>query len=252
MKKILKIAGYVVGLLLVLLLLLLIVLQSPKAQTMAARKIIGMLDGVIDGDISIGKVHIRPFDAVVLKDVALVDRAPYAAEGEAPLDTFARARYITVRIRPATLLRQGVIDLTEAYVEDGYFVLSNEPDGQGNLKRIFRQGQKPPKEPKEPDDKEILRVGRVEINGFRFRLRNYNSTREVPADAIDWADLDVSDIHLKGRKLRMHGKVVEGIADELSFREKSGMTIHKMSGEARVGDGLTQIKNLVIRDLFSD
>lgn len=252
MKKILKIAGYVVGLLLVLLLLLLIVLQSPKAQTMAARKIVGMLDGVIDGDISIGKVHIRPFDAVVLKDVALVDRAPYAAEGEAPLDTFARARYITVRIRPATLLRQGVIDLTEAYVEDGYFVLANEPDGQGNLKRIFRQGQKPPKEPKEPDDKEILRVGRVEINGFRFRLRNYNSTREVPADAIDWADLDVSDIHLKGRKLRMHGKVVEGIADELSFREKSGMTIHKMSGEARVGDGLTQIKNLVIRDLYSD
>lgn len=252
MKRLLKITGYVAGILLVLLLLLLIVLQSPMAQTWATRKVVGMLDSVIDGDISVGKVHIRPFDAVVLKDVSIVDRAPYAADGIQPLDTFAKADYITVRIKPSTLLKQGVIDLTEAYVENGYFVLTNEPQGQGNLKRIFRQGDPKPKEPKEPDDKEILRVGRVEINGFRFRLRNYNSTASVPSDAINWADLDVSDIHLKGRKLRMHGKVVEGIADELSCREKSGMVIHHISGQARVGDGKTLIKDLRIRDRYSD
>ena len=255
MKRVLKIGAYVAGLLLVALLLLLIILQSPAAQTAAARRIIGMLDGKIDADISVGKVHIRPFDAVVLKDVAIVDRTPYADPEHpeaAPLDTFARARYITARIRPATLLRKGVIDLSEVYIEDGYFVLTNEPDHQGNLKRIFRQGDKPPKEPKEVQDKEILRIARVEIDGFRFRLRNYNSRRVVPEDAINWADLDVSDIRLKGRKLKMHGKVVEGIADELSFREKSGMVMHQMSGDARVGDGRTLIHELKIRDVFSD
>ena len=252
MRRILKITGYVAGILLMLLLLVALLLQSPKVQTWATRKVVGMLDGVVNGEVSVGKVHIRPFDAVVLKDVVIVDRAPYASDGIQPLDTFVKAGYITARIRPATLLRSGVIDLTEVYVEDGYFVLANEPGGESNLKRIFNSGTPKPKKEKEPDDKEILRVGRVEINGFRFRLRNYNSTREVPADAIDWADLDVSGIQLKGRKLRMHGKVVEGIADQLSFREKSGMVVHKMSGQARVGDGKTQIKNLHIRDMYSD
>ena len=252
MRRILKITGYVAGILLMLLLLVALLLQSPKVQTWATRKVVGFLDGVVNGEVSVGKVHIRPFDAVVLKDVVIVDRAPYASDGIQPLDTFVKAGYITARIRPATLLRSGVIDLTEVYVEDGYFVLANEPGGESNLKRIFNSGTPKPKKEKEPDDKEILRVGRVEINGFRFRLRNYNSTREVPADAIDWADLDVSGIQLKGRKLRMHGKVVEGIADQLSFREKSGMVVHKMSGQARVGDGKTQIKNLHIRDMYSD
>ena len=255
MKRVLKIIAYVAGFLLVALLLLLIILQSPKAQTYAVRKVIGMLEDKFDAIITVDKVHIRPFNAVVLKDVAIVDKAPYLDPDHpdvAPLDTFARARYITARISPLTLLRSGVIDLSEVYVEDGYFVITNEPDKKGNIKRIFKQEPKEPAPPKEPNDKEILRIGRVEIDGFRFRLRNFNSKRVLPPDAIDWADLDVSDIHLKGRKLKMHGKVVEGIADELSFREKSGMVMHHMSGIARVGNGQTHIDELRIRDVFSD
>ena len=152
MRRILKITGYVAGILLMLLLLVALLLQSPKVQTWATRKVVGMLDGVVNGEVSVGKVHIRPFDAVVLKDVVIVDRAPYASDGIQPLDTFVKAGYITARIRPATLLRSGVIDLTEVYVEDGYFVLANEPGGESNLKRIFNSGTPKPKKEKEPDD----------------------------------------------------------------------------------------------------
>ena len=88
MRRILKITGYVAGILLMLLLLLALLLQSPKVQTWATRKVVGMLDRVVNGEVSVGKVHIRPFDAVVLKDVVIVDRAPYASDGIQPLDTF--------------------------------------------------------------------------------------------------------------------------------------------------------------------
>lgn len=254
MKRFLKISTLVVGILVLLLLSVLLVLQSPKAQTMAVQKVLGMLGDKIQGDITVGKVHVRPFDAVVLKDVAIVDRAPYTDPDDPafqPLDTFARAHYITVRLRPATLLRSSVIDLSEVYVEDGYFVMTTEPGHMSNIKRIFSSSGQPKAE-KEPDDKEILRAARVEIDGFRFRLRNYTDTSRVPADAINWADLDVSDIRLKGRKLKMHGKVVEGIADKLSFREKSGLDIRNMSGEVRVGDGQTHIGGLRIQDAYSN
>ena len=257
MKKFLKIAGLVAGVILASLLACLILLQSPKVQTMAARKVIGMLSDKIDGDIHIGKIHFRPFDAVILKDVSIVDRAPFRKEGEAPVDTLARISYLTAKFRPATLLRQGVIDISEVYVRDGFFTLVSEAEHQSNISRIFKAGKK---EKKEISDKEILRIGKAEIEGFRFRLRNHNPPKnprtkvlELPDDAIHWADLDVRDIHLKAHGIRMRGRTIEGVGDALSFREKSGLTVYDISGEARIeGARSVHIDNLRIRDVYSD
>ena len=259
MKKVLKIAGVVAGVILAFLLACLILLQSPKVQTLAARKVIGMLSDKINGDITIGKIHFRPFDAVILKDVCIVDRAPYVQEGYDPIDTLARISYITAKFRAATLLRQGVIDVSDIYVHDGCFTVVSEPGRQSNISRIFNTKKTDAK--KEVADKEILRIGKVEIDGFRFRLRNYNPPKQtrrkkplvIPDDAINWADLDVRDIHLKAHGIRMHGRTIEGVGDALSFREKSGFVAYRLSGEATVvGAKSVRVKDLEIRDVYSD
>ena len=261
MKKFLKIAGLVAGVLLALLLAGLLLLQSPWVQTMATRKVIGLLSDRIDADVTIGRIHFRPFDAFILRDVCIVDRAPYVKEGFDPVDTLVRASYITAKLRPATLLRQGVIDLSEIYIRDGYFTMVTEQGRQSNLTRIFRLQPKD-KAGKEFPDKEILRIGKAEIDGFRFRLRNYNPPKprtrthkviEIPEDAIDWTDLDVRDIHLKAHGIRMRGLTIQGVADAVSFREKSGFTVHNLSGEAEVtGAKSVLIRDLRLRDVFSD
>ena len=255
MKRFLKISAVVAGVLLACLLAALLLLQSPRVQTMAVRRVIAMLSDKIAGDISIGKIHVRPFDAVVLKDVCIVDRNPYVKEGVAPADTMARASLITAKFRAATLLRSGVVDISEIYVSDGFFTVTSEPDHHSNTQRIFSPEPKP-KQKKEIRDKEILRVGKAEIDGFRFRLLNYNPPKKelfIPDDAIDWADLDVRDIHLKAHDVRMHGLTIEGVADDLSFREKSGIVFYRISGDATViGAQSVHVRNLKLRDMYSD
>ena len=256
MKKFLKITGLVAGIILALLLACLLLLQSPKVQTLVARKVIGVFSEKIDGDITVGKILFRPFNAFILKDICIVDRAPYIEEGRTPVDTLAKISYATAKIRPAALLRKKQVDVSEIYVRGGFFALSVEPDRKNNVSRIFRL--KPKAEKKEPEDKDIVRVDKVEIEDFRYIMVNYNppksgKIRIIPDDAIDWRDLDVQDIHIKGHGIRVHGQTIDGIADELSFREKSGFTVYKASGEAKVVSGqVTSVKNLKIRDAYSD
>ncbi|MEE3463494.1 MAG: translocation/assembly module TamB domain-containing protein [Candidatus Cryptobacteroides sp.] len=232
--------------------------QAPAVQTFLARKVIDRFKDEINADITFDELLIRPFDAVSLTNVAIIDRNPYLGEdnpSKERLDTFARAKQITAIFSIKGLLHNEGLYVREITVEDGMMVLTTEPAGDGlsttNIKRIFNGGNKP-KVKKEPSDKTIFEADRAFIDGFRFRLRNFRNKKVVAEDAISWNDLDVRDIHLRARKLKFHGKVMEGIADELSFHEKSGYKVLHLSGNAKVGDGRTLIHDLRIRDLWSN
>lgn len=81
----------------------LIAVQSPAVQTYMADKILASLKNSIDGDITIGKIHVAPFKAVMLKDVAVIDRHPFPdTSGAAPVDTFFSARYVTASLSVKT------------------------------------------------------------------------------------------------------------------------------------------------------
>lgn len=125
--------------------------------------------------------------------------------------------------------------------------------GTSNLKRIFRL--KPRTTVKEKKDKEIFHVNEVEIDGMEYRMKNFKTPRKprVPVpEVINWRDLDVHDIQMKGRHLSMKGGVMSGIVDRLSFNEKSGFAPTLISGDASVGNGHTEIKDLRIVDSDSD
>ena len=97
MKKGLRITFWILAALLVLLLALVVAVQSPAVQTALARKAVDKLSANIDGDVSIGHIAVRPFDAVTLEDVVLTDRHPYTG-GEFPTqDTLARIGSLSAR-----------------------------------------------------------------------------------------------------------------------------------------------------------
>ena len=64
MKKGLRITLWILAAILILLLGLVVAVQSPAVQTALARRVVDKVSDKIDGDISIGHIAVRPFDAV--------------------------------------------------------------------------------------------------------------------------------------------------------------------------------------------
>ena len=252
MKKALRITGYILGIILLLLLGIIVAVQSPVVQTWLTRKAIDSLKGTINGEISIGKIQIKPFDAIVVKDLLILDTNPYLDPGiHAPVDTFAKASYITARFSLMSLLRKERFLIKEARVKDGVFNLVSEPNRTMNLERIFPSGDSP-EDDSPPGD--ILEIKEVDIQDFTFRLLDYErlATRENGyAPGIDWDDLDLVT-SIQGRDLTVSGGIVGGIVDHMTIREKSGIYISHLSGRTRVGNGRTIVEDIVLRDGLSD
>ena len=121
-KKTIKIFYRLVILLVTFIVAGIIALQSSVVQTRLADKVLTTLNESIDGDIKVGKITANPFKAVVIKDLAVIDKHPY----ESRVDTFFRAGYVTAKLNLRTLL-SGNISIGAAKVTDGEFNLVIEP-----------------------------------------------------------------------------------------------------------------------------
>ncbi len=262
-RKILKIFYVSVMILATVLAAVAIAVQSPKVQTYIAGKALATIEKSINGRISVGKVHISPFKAVVLKDVAVIDADPFVDTVYGfKADTMFRAKYVTATFSARTLLSEGSIHLTSAKVTDGEFLLTIEPKIRNcaseadtastvNLKRIFRLGNK--KTDKKPSAKEIFSISDVELDGMEFKMRNFRrDPRAFGYEGINWFDMDIADLRVKGRNLKMKGGVMSGTCDMMSFREKSGYVCYHIAGSTKVGNGLTLVNNFRLIDQWSN
>ena len=216
------------------------------------------LSGSIDGELVIGRIHASPYDGVVINDVAIVDKNAADVPWVSREDTLFRARYVAATFSARGLLNPGGIRLKSAKIKDGLFVLTSEPTaipgkkGTSNLSRVFRL--KPREKKKEKSSREVLHIDVVEVDGLEYRMKNCKRPSKYPEreGVIDWYDLDVRDIVIKGRDLSIKGGIIGGTVDRMSFTEKSGFSPSHLSGEARVGNGATIVKDLRIADSSSD
>ena len=60
----------------------------------AARKAVEALGDALNGRVEFSKIHLKPFSALVLNDVVLIDNAPVTDWNGERLDTVAKARSI--------------------------------------------------------------------------------------------------------------------------------------------------------------
>ncbi len=237
-----------------------LLIQLPGVQTFIAGKVVAAIDDRLDADIKFEKIHLQPFRTLILKNVEIIDRNP-AHDSSNPLsvpaDTFFRAEYITARFSLNGLIKHEGIHLAEVGITNAQMNLvleDKEDEGDGdtstdNLSRIFRIKTS---EDTKGSDKEIFHIKDVEIKGMGFSMKNYGMDKIPYYGGINWDDLDISDISLKARELMFKAGIMSGYADFLSFREKSGYIMKKMSGRAKVGNGKTIVEDLRIKDPWSD
>ena len=77
MKRGFRITLWILAAIVILLLALVVAVQSPTVQTALARKAVSVLADKIDGDIQVGHISVRPFDAVTLEDDVLAAAGDY-------------------------------------------------------------------------------------------------------------------------------------------------------------------------------
>jgi len=238
-----------------------LVIQLPQVQTAVAEKVVRTLSERLEGDISFEKIHFKPFTTLVLKNTVIIDKKPVQDPVDLvaePVDTFFRAEYIIAKFSLDGLLDKESIKIDRAYVGNAQMNLVLEDfadpamagDKQNNLSRIF--GIDKSRERPEPKPKEIFNIRKVEVRDMGFALINHSSDKIDHHGEINWNDLDVKDIDLVAKGLRFEDGIMYGEAESLSFREKTGFTVHQMSGKSRVGRGKTIIEDLEIKDEWSD
>ena len=232
MKKGLRITLWVLAVLLLLLLLGLVAIQSPRVQTALARKAVASLSEKIDGDIHVGRIAVKPFDAIVLQDVFVTDRQPYADGRINSQDTLLSIDNLSARFSLKGLLHKERISVSRLRLDGGSFNLVIEP-GKGekpttNLERVFRLKEPDPNKPKE-DFGDILEASKVEVRDFTFRMVNVvgadrmeaEGRDPIPANVIDWNDFEVK-ADIDASRILVKDGVISGEADHIRAADKTG------------------------------
>ncbi len=246
LKKTLKILWLTVVAVAAFLFASVLAIQTPQVQTFFAKKVIDGLSDKFDGKVNIEKIHFKPFNTLVLKNVSVVDDAP-VIEG---MDTLFHAEYIIARLSLKGLTEEEGIYIRRAYIADAYMNLAVR-NKSVNLTRIFRIPR--PEAPKPDPGLHVFTINRVNIHNMSFRMKNASdSLPPYSGTGIDWSDLEVNSINLNARHLSLTGKVMSGILDFMSFEEKSGYVCNAVSGFARVGNGKAEIRRLRLSDPWSE
>ena len=131
-----KIAGKIAASAAALLFLLWILLQTAPVQTFVARQVTEALEKSIDADLNFSKIHFRPFSALSIKDLAIIDRHPSALADGTVADTVVKASYSVATFSLKGFLKGKGICIRRASISDAGVTLVSEGDST-NLARIF-------------------------------------------------------------------------------------------------------------------
>ncbi|MBQ6254760.1 MAG: translocation/assembly module TamB domain-containing protein [Bacteroidales bacterium] len=249
MRKALKIIWKVLVALAATLFAAWMLLQTPMAQTFIARKVAASLEKKIDGRIEFSRVHLKPFNAVVLRDVRIIDGSPLTTAGGEVLDTMARAGSIMASFSLKGLFHKEGIHLSRVTVNGAAFTLVTEPEGT-NLQRVFKLYPKEDAEKKEMG--KVFDARKVIVEDFTFRLVNLKNPKPHKGNGIDWNDLDINVRELEARGLELADGLMKGEVERLEAAEKSGYVISSLTGKATVGGGKALVEDLRLTDPWSD
>ena len=253
MKKTVRIVAWILALLILLQVAVVVVLQSSRVQTFLGRYVIEKLQDKMDADITFGSASIRPFDAILLEDLLVIDRAP-AVEG---MDTLLFVHHLSARFSLMGMLAGESIHVSRAKVDGGCFHLSIEQDPdrpdktRTNLQRVFRM-KSPEKEP-EMHWGDLLRARTVEMNNVHFWMENIEGAAKMAEKGIafgegviDWNHLNVKVLSIKVNGVRMQEDLITGSVEDLTALETdTGLLLGRLEAQkVRVGKGNVHVENI--------
>ena len=145
-------------------------LQSTTLQVFLAKKAVASLNKNLDGKIYFDRIKIRPFDAITLHNVRIIDNHPYRDslnKSFCPVDTLFSAEHISVTFSLKGLFHKRGLYVRTTKVKNGKLTLVIEPSKNSkdttifNLNRIFRIKTE---SDTEINDNEIFDISRLSVD----------------------------------------------------------------------------------------
>jgi len=232
------------------------------------KKVEQKLLGNLDADVSFSKIHVRPFNTIIIRDLVIIDKAPQIPSEAAmehfreefgpdyvyePYDTLIRAGYIqaNLSLKGAIFQKRGVL-INNVIVKNGRVNLVVEEEGRlTNLQRMFGM-QKSDGEMKPETDKEVFAIKKARLSNMIYSMQIIREKHPHYKNGINWCDLYVYDINAEASDVMMRCGIMSGTLNNLSFKEKSGFEAYKLSGNTAVGRGQALIENIKLNASGTD
>lgn len=183
--------------------------------------------------VSLSGIYIKPFKSLVLEDFFILDQQK---------DTLLKTPQLLVDINRFSL-KQRIIDINTAQINDGAFYLKSYKGGGTNLDFIINyfssQGAPEVKKKQKPFQ---VTVNNVIINDFGFKYKNQKIDTVVTG--VNFDDIDLRNLNgiFEGLDTKEH--LLKANVKNLSFREKSGFHLKNLSAATTIDSNQMEFKQL--------
>jgi hypothetical protein len=214
-------------------------LLYPRVQTWLAAELSARLQEQLGVTVRIERVELRPFGPNRLRGVFVADLAG---------DTLIAAddlRIAGLRFRP----RARRIEARSLELRDGRFALTTD-SGQvkSNLTRLLDRLSGP--DTTAGGTGWDVHCRDVRITGMHFSYHDAN-TAPLPL-GVDFDHVDVTGVDIAAHDLQVAGDSVVARLEQVALRERSGLVLDRLSGDAAVGPRGIRIAGLRLRTPGSD
>ena len=184
-------------------------------------------------EVYIDKVDIRFVDRVDLLGVYVEDIRK---------DTFIYAKTIHADIGDWSL-EESFVDVTKATLEDGHVHMRiYEGDSTMNFQHIVDYFATEDEDTTSSDFS--VNVETIGLKGIHFIMQDQNA--EPTEKGMDFANIEVSHLNGEFSNFRMKGSEIGISLDNLSFVDRSGLALNKLSGNLEVGANKIGLNNFEI------
>ena len=224
--------------------LLWLLLQTSPVQTSIAKLAARKLENRLGGSVSFSKIHFRPFNALMINDLTVIDDNPATSPSGERADTilFARKAFASLSLRG--MGKKGIL-LRRVTISDAMINLVNEEDGS-NISR-FLSGLK------SDSKKEFqIRGDRISLDNIRFRMTDSRKDPGTKATGlVDFSDLDVTLSSFRADRISLKDGTFKANVQSLQASEKNGLSIEDISSKILLKDGKLEISDLEVKEGFS-
>jgi hypothetical protein len=221
--------------------IVLILFQYKPVQTWAARKATKYLSEELHTKVDIKGLYIKPFSAVVLEDLYVLDKHK---------DTLLRTPKLTVQLTGFSIfnsIKDRTIEFKTIELNNGSVYLKKLKDSTTNLKFIidYFNGKPDTTTVKKPGKPWTLNFERIAIQNFHFRYKNYLIKEGTPKQ-VNFDDLDVSRLSLTVTGMDLKNHLFKGNIQRLTLREKSGFAVKNLTVNAKIDTNQIFLQNLLL------
>lgn len=209
-------------------------IKLPDVQTWLVKHAARYLSKELGTNVTIGGVDIRLFRSILLEDLFIADLQSdtilYAPKFEARLSRFSiPKRRLTISQAVLTDARIGIKLYKEPRDYNIDFIIN------------YFSGNNQDTSASKPWDIKLDKILLVN-NTFTYRDLKYDDTTKI----IDWEDIALNNLNAELQNLIPAGDTLSFRINSISFTEKSGFNLHRLSADALIAPGLMHYKNLDI------